>query len=102
MRPTGLRKQFGGTTEEVRAQSNLEAVLGNVTKSIIMDGVLLTDIAIGTTPTLVSHKLSRPYRGYFICKNSTQCTFSDSPSTDDSKFIQLQSSVATTVSIWVF
>lgn len=101
-KPQAFRKQGGGTEDSFRAQSNVETAFGNLSKSIILDGALLENVAVGTAATNVDHKLGRKYRGYFICKNSALATVKDAASVDDSKFITLQASVATTVSIWVF
>lgn len=101
-RPKPFRKQGGGSEESFRQQSNVETAFGNLSKSILLDGTLLENVSIGTVATNVDHKLGRTYRGYIICKNSTLCTIKDASSVDDSKFLTLQASVATTVSIWVF
>jgi hypothetical protein len=100
--PRPFRKQGGGSEEGFRQQSNVETAFGNLSKSVILDGTLLENVPVGTAATNIDHKLGRTYRGYIICKNSTQCIINNTNSVDDSKFITLQASVATTVSIWVF
>jgi hypothetical protein len=97
-----LRKQAGGSDESFRQQSNTEAAYGGLVKIAIIDGVLLENLSVSATGTLIEHKLNRNFRGYIICKNDTFCDIKASASPDDSKFISLQASASCVVSLWVF
>lgn len=101
-RPQPFRKQAGGTQESFTSQSNVEAAFGGLAKSIILDGVYIENIPISTTETIVEHKLGRVYRGYIICKNNTFCEIKQLDKNDVSKFITLQATANTTVSLWIF
>jgi hypothetical protein len=97
-----LRKQGGGTEETFRAQSNADSAFGDIGRSLILDGVLLENIAIGTANTQVEHKLGRAYRGYIICKNGTFCDIRSNSDANNKLFLNLQATVSCTVSLWVF
>ena len=100
---TPFRKQGGGTEDELRKQSNSEAVFNSLRGVLILDGTLVEDVAVGTSETLVAHKLGRPIRGYFVCKNNTLCTVANTSGTfDKTLFIGLVASSACTLSLWVF
>ena len=101
-RPQPLRKQAGGSQESFTAQSNVEAAYGGLAKSIILDGVYLENVTVNTTETTIEHKLGRNFRDYIICKNNTFCEIKQLDKNDISKFITLQATAATTVSLWVF
>lgn len=68
----------------------------------ILDGRLVTGVSVGTSATDVPHGLSRPYRGWILTDNNTDCRVWSPSTGDTSKVIVLQSSAATTISLWVF
>lgn len=70
--------------------------------AVILDGNLVEDVAIGVTATNVNHGLSRAYRGWVIVDNNADCRVWSPSTGDTSKVIVLQSSAATTLSLWVF
>jgi len=68
----------------------------------IIDGVLLTNVALTTSATNVYHGLGRKYRGWIVVDNTTPCWVYASVSSDPSKTLSLIATVTTTVSLWVF
>lgn len=98
-----FRKQGGGDEDSFRQQSNVENSFNGLRNSLILDGILIEDVFIGTTETLVSHKLSRPIRGYLICKNNVLTQIADTVGTyDKTLFIGLKAGTACTISLWIF
>jgi len=98
-----LRKQGGGTDENFRAQSNLESFVAPISKSIILNGVLVEDVILTTSSTAIEHKLGRKPRGYIICKNNaTTSVYTPVASTSPELFENLAASASCTVSIWFF
>ena len=98
-----FRKQGGGTEDEFRKQTNTEVSLNGLRSAIIINGALIENVLVGTTETLISHKLGRPIRGYFICNNNTLCSVASTSGTfDKNLFIGLKASSSCTLSLWVF
>lgn len=98
-----LRKQGGGDEDSFRAQSNVENALLGLRSSLITDGTLIEDVAVGVAATLVSHKLNRPIRGYIIVKNNSFAAIASVVGTfDKNLFINLIASSACTISLWIF
>jgi hypothetical protein len=87
-------------TDLQTVQDNLIGSIEQLIKQQILDGVLLESVAIGTTPTTVSHKLSRIPQGYIVVSKNGPGDIYDLQR--DSKTITLQSTVAVTTKIWVF
>lgn len=98
-----FRKQGGGDEDNFRAQSNVENALNGLRSSLILDGTLIEDVAVGTTETLIAHKLQRPIRGYIIVKNNTLTAVAATSGTfNKNLFLGLIASSACTVSLWIF
>jgi hypothetical protein len=97
-----FRKQAGGSQESFTAQTNVETAFGNLSRSIILDGVYLESISVGTSDTLVEHKLNRAFRGYIICKNDSFSQVKQTSANDVTKFLTLQATSACTISLWIF
>lgn len=97
-------KQVAGvpTEEIVDLQKRLQEFFVPIVTNPLLDGVLLTNVSVGTSPTKVEHKLRRDIQGWIVVRNNTNCTIWE-PSRDLSgAFVTLQSSAATTVDLWVF
>ena len=100
---TPFRKQGGGSSVEMRSQSNSEAAFNSLRNIAILDGTYLENVSVGTAETLVPHRLSRTFRGYIICGNDTLCIVANSNGTfDKSLFIGLKASSACVINLWVF
>lgn len=85
-----------------QVQDNLVRRVNPALAAVILDGRLVTGVSVGVTATNVNHGLGRAYQGWVVVNNNTDCRVW-SPSTGDaSKVIVLQSSAATTLSLWVF
>jgi hypothetical protein len=98
-----FRKQAGGSEETFRAQSNVENAVGALTRSILMNGNLIEDVQLSTTPVLVEHKLGRASRGYIVCKSNAAASVYTAPTTESaSLFENLAASTTVVVSIWFF
>ena len=93
-----------GSYDLIVVQDRLEVVIDAFTRNPVNDSVLLEEIEIGTSTTLVPHKLSRASRGYFIVKQDANATiWQDTTVTNNLElFIPLVASAAVTVSLVVF
>lgn len=70
-------------------------------KSIpILNGVLLEDVALISGTTKVPHRLGRRPRGYLVAKSTAAIDVYDTGTTTTD--IDLVSSAAATVSLWIF
>lgn len=102
-----LRKQFGGDEEGARQQSNVEHALGGLKNAIITDGVLIENVTINGTWTLIPHKLGRPARGFIVIRTNALTQVAGDgygpPFTHDRNlFINLIASTGCVVSLWIF
>jgi len=68
----------------------------------ILDGRMVTGVSVATSATNVNHGLGRAYRGWIVVGNNTDCRVWSPSTSDTTKIIVLQSSAATTLSLWVF
>ena len=70
----------------------------------ILNGILVKDVALGTTTVRVSHTLNRVFNGYIIVKQNADARvwLDTSTSADPDKFLPLKASATVTVSLWVF
>ena len=98
-----FRKQAGGNEDEFRKQTNTEAALNGLRNSLILNGTLIENVAIGTTETLVAHKLNRPVLGYIVCANDTLTQIANTNGTfNKNLFLGLKAGAPCTISLWVF
>lgn len=82
-------------------QDNITKILDHyVSEREILDGIPLSNIAVATTPTIISHKLGRTPLGYIITSKNGPGDIWDTAR--DSKTITLTSSAAVTCAIWVY
>ena len=100
MSRTGFfKKVYQGTQESQRLQDNIESALAPILRNPLLDGILLqANLVSGNNA--IEHKLNRKIRGYIIVKKSANANIYDS--SDDEQFLNLNSSAAVTVSLWVF
>jgi hypothetical protein len=87
-----------------RFQQTVVSAINELRNLPILQGVQSNDISIGTSVTLVPHKLGRSYRGYLVTNlNANAVVYVDSSSTaDPASFIPLKASASCTVDLWVF
>lgn len=83
-----------------RLASDIEKTLSAVTDVKLLAGTLLETIAVGTTPTAVSHKLGYKPRGWFVVDADVAASLYRASS--DASFLTLVASAPVTVSLWVF
>ena len=99
-------KKINTTIKELyQTQENIEQVLKPILNSAIIDGVLIKDIDVGTSDTIVNHKLGRPPLGWLIVKRNENAVIYESATTnnDRNRFLILQASSATTDTyFWIF
>lgn len=95
-------KKIKTENEELgKLQDNLIEFFTNFKQSAqILDGVLLKDISLKSGANSISHKLNRQLTGYIVVKKNANVNVWDSGA--DTKLLNLQTSAATTVSLWVF
>lgn len=76
----------------------------NQLNAVVLDGIILTDVLIGTTTTEISHKLGRNFQGWHLLDiHGDARVWRDTSSTADlTKFLPLKASASVTVSLWVF
>lgn len=69
-----------------------------------LNGILLEAVVLSSGNTIVNHKLGRTIRGYFVTnQNAAASIYNSSPATlNFEQQIQLNSSAAVTVDLWVF
>lgn len=85
-----------------RMQDSLEQAIKTLPSIELLDGVLLQDIALNTSPSRVEHRLGRKPVGYVVVRRSSSATVYDQADTKPEFFLNLTASAATVVSLWVF
>jgi len=104
---------YAGRAEFNSSQSQLEEVLTPITKSQVVDGLLLKSIDLtASADNLVEHKLGREPLGWIVVRKFANCTIWESLTAtiggasqkyDRKKFINFQVSTTTTnIHFWVF
>ena len=68
----------------------------------ILNGRLISDVAIGTSATEVEHGLEREPAGWIVVDIDTAATIYSTPSSLPKRFLTLTASSASTISLWVF
>ena len=99
-------KKINTTIKELyQTQENVEQVLKPILNSAIIDGVLVKAIDVGTTDTIVNHKLGRSPLGWIVVKRNEDAVIYESATAnnDRNRFLILQASSATTDTyFWIF
>ena len=85
-------------------QDNVSRVFDVLTDQPILDGNMLSDIALTTATSEVAHKLDRDYVGWMVVDNVGNAVVyrDDTTTTDKTKFISMTASATTTIKLWVF
>ncbi len=85
-----------------RMQQNVSQVFNALSSVELLNGRLITDVALTTSETLVDHKLGRAYRGWIVVnKNANQDVYVANTGLTE-RFLKLTASGTVTVSLWVF
>jgi hypothetical protein len=97
--------QIWSQNEEVtRLQSHLKQTLAPLLDLPIQDGVLIQDISIETTDTLVQHKLGRNYEGWIVTRLKDNAVIYESTTSNANTDIHiiLKGSAACTADLYFF
>lgn len=84
-----------------QVQDAVSFVFQDLKQREIIDGIMIENIVVNTTGTVVQHTLGRPLRGYLVVKKNANVTIWDSTA-DTTELLKLISSGTATVSLWVF
>jgi hypothetical protein len=85
-----------------RVQSNIALYAKPLSENVMIQGVLLKDIALTTSETLVEHKLGTDYQGWIIVDKNANANVYVSSKNLPKRFLALTATATVTVSIWVF
>ena len=88
-----------------QTQSNVNSSVKQIANSPIIDGVLIKNIDVGTTDTVVNHKLGREPLGWIIVRKNEAGEVYESTTVNKNrdKFLLLRGSTATTnTNFWIF
>lgn len=85
-------------------QSQWAAQLDPLLALPILNGRLIENVTLTTGSNTINHKLSRKLVGYIVCLKSANVTLYDTQTTNTmtDKTLQLTSSGAAVVTLWVF
>ena len=95
-----LRKTVFTDNTLTQFQAAVEDTVSQLNQVPILDGILLTDVSVGTSQTIVNHKLGRKPRGYMVVSQSALATVANQAFTSDA--IPMVASTPVTLSLWVF
>ena len=97
---------YAGRAEFNSSQNQLEEVLTPITKSQVVDGLLLKSIDLtASADNLVEHKLGREPLGWIIVRKNEAGEIYESTTVNNNrdKFLLLRGSTATTdTNFWIF
>lgn len=87
-----------------RVQDRAAAAINALVRVPLLDGVLLEGVSLTAgTVTPVSHRLSRPWRGYLVLsRDANAVVWNQAPGADAGAFLYLQPSANVNVNLWVF
>ena len=83
-------------------QRNVIDFSTQLVKNPMLDGLLLTDIAVSTTAVEVPHNLGRDIVGYLVVKSDAAVSVFSSTSTTPKVTVKLTADASATVNLWVF
>lgn len=87
-----------------RVQDRIKVATDALANVPFMDGILLENVGlVSGSFNPVSHRLSRPWRGFIIVSRSANATvWNQTAGADAGAFLYLQPSANVTVNLWVF
>ena len=99
-----FRKIINGDRAQTQLQTNIEQAVADVIKTPLLNGRLISNVALTVGETKIEHKLGRIPTGYLIIKKSTSATVYDNLSTEvrADLYLPLVASADCLVSVWVF
>jgi hypothetical protein len=95
-----LKESSPTDPQAARLQENIKQFIGQLNKSIFIDGNLVENIIIGTGDTKIEHKLGRVPKGFIVTDLAANTNIWRTGY--DSRFITLRAGTQTSISIWVF
>ena len=98
---------FRNPKQDTQPTQALASAMKDFTRQLeqnpLMDGRILSDIAVGTASTNIVHGLGREFVGWFVVRNASTATVREAATqTKASQFLTLVGSAPTTVSIYIF
>ena len=85
-----------------RVQDNMSLFADALVKIPLLDGILVKDVALGTTEVRVNHTLGREPQGWIIVKKNAAADIYESSSTLADRYLSLTATATVTASIWIF
>lgn len=97
-------KKFNSKTQDLNEVQQNVFLFGAQFNKEVLDGILLTSVAIGTSTTSIPHKLRRKFQGWHLVDIQGDArVWRDATVTSDlDKFLPLKASASVTVNLWVF
>ena len=101
---TNFTQIWSKEQEVTRLQSHLKTVLNPLLELPISDGVLIKDLTVNTTDTLIEHKLGRKPEGFLITGLKSNSVIYESATANDeaARLIILIASATATADIYFF
>ena len=96
-----------GNRDVTQTQSNVNSSVKQIANSPIIDGVLIKNIDVGTTDTVINHKLGREPLGWIIVRKNEAGEIYESTTVNNNrdKFLLLKASTgapSTDTNFWIF
>ena len=97
-------KRVATTDGELRQlQDNVREIVEPWERVPLLAGLLLTDVSLSASATLVAHGLGRKLRGWIVVRtNGTATVYEPSVATLADRFVNLQATGSVVVTLWVF
>lgn len=102
---TGNRTEHIADPQLARVQTAIQAQIPNATTCPLLNGKLFEKVTITTgTTSNIAHGLSRAWKGFIVCGQSSATAIISLAATqqDATKFVSIDASATTTVTLWVF
>lgn len=96
-------KTFVSSLPDVQKLINhVQEYLNQLTNNVILDGVLVENISVSTSPTQINHGLGREVRGYLLVKSSANVTIYSTTNTTPKSLLTITASGSATISLYIF
>ena len=96
-------KSFVSKTPDVQKLINhVSEFLNQLINNPVLDGVIIDNISVSTSPTNISHGLGREVRGYYIVKASAGVTIYDTANTTPKSLLTITASGSATITLYIF
>lgn len=88
--------------DATRVSLAVEEYTNQLTPNPVLDGRLISRVAVSSTPISISHGLNRAWKGWFLTRISGNVVVYEGTQTDTTKFLNLVASGSATVDIYIF